>query len=166
MIDDPSDCPYGPVKAMSSSISFGACARVVVLVGILSSCSQNHEARDAKEFVEKYTNAWKRENVEAIVSMEYDMKKFDASRIPPGKEATLLNYTLENVTKRVEDDIKSKGFAYRLSSDLKYVSEQHHGDHVHVRVAQGAANADIVLVRDGELLKLFPYPSWFDRATP
>jgi hypothetical protein len=147
---------------MSSSISFRTVARVVVLIGVLSSCGHNDEARDAKEFVEKYTNAWKREDVGAIVSMEFDMKKFDVSRIPPGKELTLLNYSLEGVRKRVANDIESKGFAFLLSSDLKYVSEQDHGGHVHVRVARGAAKADIVLVRDGELLKLFPYPSWFE----
>jgi len=147
---------------MPFSISFASLARVAVLVGVLSSCGRNGEASDAREFVEKYTNAWKREDIDAVVSMEFDMKKFDASRIPPGKAPTLLNYSPENVRKRVEGDIESKGFSYRLSSDLTYVSEQNHGDHVHVRVAQGAAKADIVLIRDGEVLKLFPYPSWFE----
>jgi len=147
---------------MFRPFSLSSAARVAMLAVLLSSCGHKNEARDAREFVEKYTNAWKREDVDAILSLQFDMKKFDASRIPPGKEVALLDYSPEKERKRVEEDIKAKGFSYLLSSDLTYVSEQNHGDHIHVRVAQGAARTDIVLLRDGELLKIFPYPSWFD----
>lgn len=126
------------------------------------SCGPPREARTAEEFVELYASAWEREDVDAILSLEYDLSRFDASRIPPGKEVMIVNYRRENVRKKVENDIEGRGFGYRMNVGLKYVSSQAHGDHIHVRVAQGAANADILLLRDGEVLKLFPYPSWFD----
>jgi hypothetical protein len=129
---------------------------------LLVSCGQQHEARTAREFVERYTKAWQREDVDAIVAMKYDLKKFDIARIPQGKEGLLTDYTFGKEKAEVEADIRARGFVYRLSTDLTYVSEQDHGDHIHVRVAQGAARSDIVLVRDGEALKMFPYPSWFE----
>jgi hypothetical protein len=129
---------------------------------IAFSCGRHNEARTAKEFVEQYSAAWQREDVDAIVSMQYDLRRFDTSKIPPGKEAAIVEYGMEKERKRVEADIAARGFAYRAGANLSYVSEQDHGDHIHVRVAIGAARSEIVLVRDGELLKSFPYPSWFN----
>lgn len=140
-------------------------SRKVWLVPVLLvafSCGRQYEARTAKEFVERYSAAWQSEDADAIVSMHYDLRLFDASKIPPGKEAAVSNYSPEQERKNVEAGIAARGFAYRAGINLSYVSEQDHGNHIHVRVAIGAAKSDIVLVRDGELLKSFPYPSWFD----
>jgi len=129
---------------------------------VVLSCGRPHEARTAKEFVERYSSAWLREDVDVIVSMQYDLRRFDSSRIPPGKEAAVLKHNLENERKKVENEIARKGFAYRAGANLSYESERDHGDHIHVRVSVDVAKSDIVLIRDGGLLKIFPFPSWFN----
>jgi hypothetical protein len=134
----------------------------VTVAIVLASCGSDRRPQSAKEFVERFSAAWKSEDVDAILSMQYDLKKFDKTKIPLGKELQALEFIQEDKRARVAKDIAEKGFGYRAGSELEYVSEQEHGDHIHVRVTVGAARTDIVLLRDEGSLKMFPFPSWIN----
>jgi len=115
---------------------------------LLVSCGQQHEARTAREFVERYTKAWQREDVDAIVAMKYDLKKFDIARIPQERRSPDRIHVREG----------EGGSGGRYQGKGICVSPLHRSDvclragsrrSYPRRVAQGAARSDIVLVRDG-----------------
>jgi hypothetical protein len=138
---------------------FTSCFFALLLSGVLA-CSSNREARTAQEFVEQYSNAWKSEDVDAIVAMRSRKKLVDVELKPNMKKA-LEEASIADEKDEIEQSIKRRDFGYSSWSNTEYVSGKEHDDHVHVTVRVAGALSSIVLVREGEGLKIHPNPSFF-----
>jgi hypothetical protein len=133
---------------------------LALLICALSACSPAREARTPQEFVEEYSKAWKSGDVETILALRSQKKLVDVGLKPNMKEA-LDQASLDDEREEIEQSIKRRDFGYVSWSMTEFVSARDHEDHVHVDVRVGGANSAIVLVRDGELLKIHPDPSSF-----
>jgi hypothetical protein len=133
---------------------------LVLILCSLAACSSNREARTPGEFVEKYSKAWKDGDVDAIMAMRSHKKLVDVELGPNMKEA-LNQASVDDEREEIEASVKRHRFAYESWSMTEFVSAEDHGDHVHVNVRVGAANSSIVLVREGDLLRIHPHPSLF-----
>jgi hypothetical protein len=136
-----------------------SCFSALLLFGVLA-CSSNREARTAQEFVEQYSTAWKSKDVDAIVAMRSRKKLVDVE-LKPNMNKALEEASLADEKDEIEQSIKRRDFAYSSWSNTDYVSEKEHDDHVHVTVRVAGALSSIVLVREGERLKIHPNPSFF-----
>ena len=136
-----------------------SCFFALFLCGVLS-CSSNYEARTAQEFVEKYSKAWKSGDVDAIAAMRSRKKLVDVE-LKPNMNKALEEASLADEKDEIEQSIKRRDFGYSSWSNTEYVSEQEHENHIHVSVRVAGATSSIVLVREGEVLKIHPNPSFF-----
>jgi hypothetical protein len=141
---------------MKSSDVFSSA--LVLLVCAFSACSPTREARTPQEFVEQYSKAWKSGDVETIMALRLHKKLVDVELKPNMKEA-LDQASLADEREEIEQSIKRRDFGYVSWSMTEFVSARDHENHVHVDVRVGGANSAIVLVREGELLKIHPNPS-------
>jgi hypothetical protein len=135
------------------------CLFALLLSGVLA-CSLNREARTPQEFVEKYSKAWKNGDADVILAMRSRKKVVDVDLKPDMKKA-LESASLADEKDEIEQSIKRRDFAYLSWSNTEYVSHQDHEDHVHVSVRVAGVPSSIVLVREGEALKIHPNPSFF-----
>ncbi len=131
-----------------------------LLLFSVCACSSDREARTAQEFVKQYSEAWKSGDAHAILAMRSRMKLVDIDLKPEMKEA-LEEASLADEKDEIERSIKRRDFSYVSWSNTEYVSDQPHGDHIHVAVRVAGALSSIVLVREGEMLKIHPNPSFF-----
>jgi len=131
----------------------------LLVIGFLG-CSSNHEARTPREFIEKYSDAWQREDVDTILNMRV-RKKYPDLEIKPDLRKTIEEYWLGHEKEEIEQSIKRRDFSYTAWTKTTYVSEREHDDHIHVDVQIEGARSAVVLVRDGGLLKIHPNPSLF-----
>ena len=136
-----------------------SCFFALLLSGVLA-CSSHREARTAQEFVEKYSKAWKSGDVDAILAMRSRKKLVDIDLKPNMKKA-FEEASIGDEKDEIEQSIKRHDFAYVSWSNTEYVSEQEHEGHIHVTVRVAGAPSSIVLVREGEVLKIHPNPSSF-----
>lgn len=136
-----------------------SCLFTLLLSGVLA-CSSNNEARTARKFVEKYSNAWRSGDVDAILAMRSRTKLVDVD-LEPNMKKSLEEATTADEKDEIEQSIKRRDFGYLSWSNTEYVSEQEHEDHIHVSVRVTGVPSSIVLVREGEVLKIHPNPSFF-----
>jgi len=136
-----------------------SCFLALLLSGVLA-CSSNRDARTPQEFVERYSAAWRSGDVDAIVAMRSRKKLVDVE-LRPNMNKALEEASLADEKDEIEQSIKRRDFGYSSWSNTEYVSEKGHDDHVHVTVRVAGALSSIVLVREGEGLKIHPNPSFF-----
>jgi len=136
-----------------------SCFSALLLFGLLS-CSSNREARTPQEFVAKYSKAWKSGDVESILAMRSQKPLVDID-LKPEMKKELEDASLADEKEEIEQSIKRRDFAYLLWAEAAYVSHEDHQDHIHVSVSVGSAHSTIVLVREGDLLRIHPRPSLF-----
>jgi hypothetical protein len=130
-----------------------------LLLGALG-CSSNKEARTPQEFVAKYSKAWKSGDVETILAMRSHKPLVDID-LKPDMKKELEDASLADEKDEIEQSIKRHDFEYLAWSNTEYVSHQEHEDHIHVSVRVQDAASTIVLVREGEVLRIHPRPSLF-----
>jgi hypothetical protein len=136
-----------------------SCFIALLLSGVFA-CSSNREARTPQEFVEKYSKAWKSGDADVILAMRSRKRLVDVELKPEMKKA-LEEASLADEKDEIEQSIKRRDFAYVSWSNTEYVSHQDHEDHIHVSVQVSGVPSSIVLVREGEVLKVHPNPSFF-----
>ena len=136
-----------------------SCVFALLLSGVLA-CSSNREARTPQEFVEKYSKAWKNGDAETILAMRSRKKLVDVDLKPDMKKA-LEEASLTDEKDEIEQSIKRHDFECVSWTNTEYVSHREHEDHVHVSVEVAGVPSSIVLVREGEMLKIHPNPSIF-----
>jgi hypothetical protein len=135
------------------------CFLTLLLSGVLA-CSSNNVARTAQEFVDKYSHAWKSEDVDAILAMRSRKRLVDID-LEPNMKRSLEEASIADEKDEIEQSIKRRDFGYSSWSNTEYVSEKEDEDHVHVSVRVAGVPSSIVLVREGEALKIHPNPSFF-----
>jgi uncharacterized transporter YbjL len=130
---------------MRSLVDRGTALVFLGLSALVISCGAltDSGAKTAREFVEKYSEAYRTGNVSAIVKMTV-MEKGQSE---------------EQFREEVEKDVDSKGLGYVAWAHTSYVSEEDHGSYIHVEVEVQSARSSIVLVRQDDLLKIVQDPS-------
>ena len=116
---------------------------LLIIVPAMISCGVNQRVKTAQEFVEKYSEAYRRGDVDAITKMTV---------VDTGEAEKCFR-------KNVMHDITSQGFGYVAWTRTRYVSESDHGNSLHVNVEIDHARSLIVLVRKDNVLKIVQNPS-------
>ncbi len=130
---------------------------LAVLCFAAAGCSSHREPKTPREFIERYSAAWRDGDVDQILNMQKsgDSLRTDERPAP----SSLPNETaLQEAKDRIRESIARKDFSYLAWTNTSYVSEQEHEDHVHVNVRVDAAISEVVLVREGTALKIVNDP--------
>jgi len=132
---------------------------ILLLTGVLA-CSSSREPRTPREFVERYSQAWKSGDVDAILAMR-SRKPLVEVDLRPEMKKELEEASLADEKDEIGQSIKRRDFAYVSWSNTEFDSAEDHQGHVHVSVRVSGVPSTIVLVREGEMLKIHPRPSSF-----
>jgi hypothetical protein len=141
-------------------------AAAAILLGLLRRAARA-EARTAEEFIEKYVEAHRRGDVDAVLAMRVDPDPLASGAAAGGSSARLAGIDGELAAERrraLEESRDRRDLWWRTWERTRYVAETDHGDHIHVDIIAGAARSEVVLVRDRGLLKIYLHPSRFDHA--
>ena len=129
---------------------------------LLAGCGVKTDCTTAQDFIKSYSQAYRDGNVQAILKMRTGTGLLEKLTIDPVLKEELRNYDLEKEKAELEKGLKEDDMWVRAWKNTGYRSEQDHGDHIHVNVAVDGIPSAVVLVRDGDFLRIHPRPSWFD----
>lgn len=132
-----------------------------MLAASIMSCSST-KATTAMEFVKKHSKAYYFRDAKAVAGMTLCAEDMDKISLPDKIEEELSDFKRDSLAKSLEQDMKRNDMWSKAWEDTRYISEQDHGDHIHVEVKVGYAYSAIVLVRVGKYLKIAPNPSSFE----
>jgi hypothetical protein len=136
----------------------------IILLGsvltFFSACSSPEGARTPEEFVRAYSAAWDDQDIEAILNMRV-RKTFVDRSVPEDLTIPVEEYWYRLEQEEVQTSIERKDMFARAWATTRYDRHREHGDHIHVDVLVNGAGSSIVLIRDGEFLKIHPDPSSF-----
>ena len=119
--------------------------------------------KTAREFVEVYSSAWKRGNVDKIMRMQYL-----GEDLPVGAQAS---EAADKMAKKLKEDMAKAEIRRDLDSNnifgqawkkTKYLDEAQFDGYTCVKVNAAGGISQIVLRKDGESLKIVPNPSDYD----
>jgi len=127
----------------------------------LLGCSST-KATTSEEFVKKHARAYYFRDAKAVAAMTLCSEDLDKIALPAKVELELSDFKRDSLAKSLKQDMKRDDMWTKAWEDTKYISEQDHGDHIHVEVKVGYAYSNIVLVRVGKYLKIAPNPSAFE----
>ena len=120
-------------------------------------CTSDRGATTPREFVEKYSKAWQQEDVATILSMQQKEESILSDSSAALKKLQEGASSAEE-TAEVEQSISRRDFAYIAWTHTVYAGDRVHDDHIHVDVMVDDARSEVVLVREGEFLKLPKHP--------
>lgn len=129
---------------------------------LLAGCGVRTDCTTAKEFIKSYSQAYRDKNVQAIMKMKAGTGVLEKMDIDPALKEELREYSLEKETEELAQGFMQDDMWVRAWKNTEYRSERDHGDHIHVEVTVDGIPTAVVLVRDGEFLRIHPRPSWFD----
>ena len=150
-------------SAAGSAILIASVVLIILAVsaGIVLVRKNRREATTARDFIEKYSAAYDREDVDTILKMR-------ARPTAPDQDGVDLESkehpaeSLEKEREELERDIERRGFEYQAWKKTRYAGERVHGNHIHVDLEIAGARTEVVLVHEGEILKIRTDPSRFD----
>jgi len=132
-----------------------------IALAAASACSPPM-ATTAEEFVRKHSKAYYYRDAKAAAGMTLCAEDLEKVSLPARIELEVAETKRDTLQAELQRQMKGDDVWVRAWEDTRYVSEQDHGDHVHVSVKVGYANSSIVLVRIGKHLKIAPNPSSFE----
>jgi hypothetical protein len=136
-------------------------ACLLAAIAAICACSST-KADTAEEFVKKHAKANYFRDAEAAAGMTLCAEDLEKVSLPARVELEVAETKRDTLKAELQRQMKSDDVWVKAWEDTRYVSEQDHGDHVHVSVKVGYANSSIVLVRVGKHLKIAPNPSSFE----
>lgn len=136
----------------------------LLLIGLMSfaGCGVKTDCTTAREFVKSYSQAYRDGNAKAVIKMMAPVGIIESMDIDPALKEELRDYNLEKERADLEQGFKNGDMWVTAWKNTEYKSERGHGDHIHVEVLVNGIPSSVVLVRDGEFLRIHPRPSWFD----
>jgi len=139
----------------------------VVVLGIAlaaAACGGPPAPRTPEEFIEVYRQAYRDKDVDTIMALQYDPDYAAKAGVSEALAKSIGAYNLAEDRERIEREIATKSQWALAWETTTYVSDRPHGDHIHVTVkARDLPPMElVVLVRDGETLKIHPRPSAID----
>lgn len=129
---------------------------------LLAGCGVKTDCTTAQEFVKSYSQAYRDGNVNAVIKMMAPIGVIEKMDIDPALKEELRDYNLEKEKADLEQGFKNGDMWITAWKNTEYKGEREHGDHIHVEVLVNGIPSSIVLVRDGDFLRIHPRPSWFD----
>lgn len=129
---------------------------------LFSGCGAKTDCTTAKEFIKSYSKAYQNGDAKAILKMRAGIGILEKLEMDPALKEEILNYDLEKEKEELEKSLKDDDMWVRAWKNTEYRSEREHGDHIHVEVTVQGIPSAVVLVRDGEFLRIHPRPSMFD----
>jgi hypothetical protein len=135
---------------------------VLLTTLLLIGCGVKTDCTTAQDFIKSYSQAYRNGDANAIMKMRAGIGLLEKMDIDPVLKEELRNYNLEQERKELEEGLKQDGMWIRAWKNTVCAGEKDHGDHIHVNVTVDGIPSAVVLVRDGEFLRIHPRPSWFD----
>ena len=127
---------------------------LVVVSGIMLVRKNRREATTAREFIEKYSAAYDREDVDTILKMRAKRAARRDAGVDPDSRKAMAEYSEDKEREEVEQDISRRGFEYQAWKRARYVGERADGGHLRVEIEIEGARTEVVLVREGDILKI------------
>lgn len=121
----------------------GLLGAVVVHLGCMSPSSL---PQTGKEFIHKYSRAYERGDVSALLDM---------TQLQKGQGTDALKASIAN-------EISHQGFEYVAWTHTRYLSEEDRGKYIKVGVRVDEAVSSIILVRTADGLKVSQYPEAYE----
>jgi len=141
---------------MKKYLSFFSMALMLLGCGVKTDCTT------AEQFIKSYSRAYQNGDAKAILKMRTGTGLLEKLTIDSALKEELREYSLEKEKAELEQGLKDDDMWVRAWKSTEYRSERDHGDHIHVDVTVDGIPSAVVLVRDGEFLRIHPRPSWFD----
>jgi hypothetical protein len=135
---------------------------VLLAALLLSGCGIKTDCTTAPDFIRTYSQAYRNGNVQAIMKMRAGTGLLEKITTDPVLQEELKEYARDKEEEELEQGFKNDDLWVTAWKNTEYKSEQDHGDHIRVEVLVNGIPSSVVLVRDGEFLRIHPRPSWFD----
>jgi ketosteroid isomerase-like protein len=139
-------------------------AFALVLAITLTGCGGPPAPKTAEEFIDAYRQAYRDQDVDTIMALQFDPQYAARAGVSEALARTIGEFNAAVERERIEREIATKSQWALAWETTTYVSERPHGDHLHVtvRIRDVPPMELVVLVRDGETLKIHPRPSAVD----
>ncbi|MDQ7797606.1 MAG: hypothetical protein RDU76_01510 [Candidatus Edwardsbacteria bacterium] len=137
-------------------------ALLFIGLAALAGCGVRTDCPTAQEFIKSYSQAYRNGDAKAIIKMRAGIGLLEKLGIDPALREQIADYTLEKEQQDLEESLERDDLWARAWKDTEYKSQKDHGDHIHVGVLVNGIPSAVVLVREGEFLRIHPRPSWFD----
>ena len=134
----------------------------VIVFGFIAVRNSRSRAKTPREFVEKYSDAFKRKSAGDVLKLTADPRNHLIEGIPDELKKAILKYNAEKDREELKKQFKEEDMFYRAWCMTSFYEERPHGDHIHVTVDVQGAKADIILVSEEGYLKIHPFPGIFD----
>jgi hypothetical protein len=135
---------------------------VLLAALLLAGCGVKTECTTAQEFIKSYSQAHRNGDSKSILKMQAGIGILEKLEMDPALKEELLNYDREREREELEKGLKDDDMWIRAWKNTEYRGERDCGDHIHVDVAVNGIASALVLVRDGEFLRIHPRPSMFN----
>lgn len=129
---------------------------------LLAGCGVKTDCTTARDFIKSYARAHQKGYVQAIIKMKAPLGLLEGMDIDPALKEELDGYSLDQEREDLEQGFRDGDRWLTAWKNTEYKSEQDHGDYLRVEVLVGGHPSSVVLVRDGEFLRIHPRPSWFN----
>jgi hypothetical protein len=140
-----------------------ACARTLIAGAIAlaaAACDRSASApQTASEFIEAYTAAYRAQDADRIMALRYDLELARKAGVSEDLAEAISGYSRVRDREALEQSLRTNDTWAQAWVATTLESERRHGDHIHVTVNVRGATTEIVLVRDGGMLKIHPRPS-------
>lgn len=134
----------------------------VMVFGFIAVRNGRSRAKTPREFVEKYSDAFKRKSAGDVLKLTADPRAGLLEGIPEDLKKEILRYSAEKDREELKKQFEEEDMFYRAWCMTSFYEERPHGDHIHVTVDVQGAKADIILVTEDGYLKIHPFPGIFD----
>lgn len=134
----------------------------VIVFGFIAVRNGRSRAKTPREFVEKYSDAFKRKSAGDVLKLTADPRIHLLEGIPQDLKKAILKYNAEKDRENLKKQFKEEDMFYRAWCVTSFYKERPHGDHIHVTVDVQGAKAEIILVSEDGYLKVHPFPGIFD----
>ena len=126
-----------------------------------AACGGPPSPRTAEEFIDAYAAAYRDKDADTIMALNYDPGLAQKAGVRADLAQGIDGYTREQERERIEQGLATDSQFVMAWASTRYVSERPHGDHTHVtvKIRDVPPMELVVLVRDGQTLKIHPRPS-------
>jgi hypothetical protein len=119
-------------------------------------------ATPAKDFIEQYSAAWKKGDVEKIMSMKDTNPSALATDTSEGMKRMVAAYNKDRDREQIAKDIETKSVRWQIWSDAKYAYQKDFPDHITVFInAKGVMSSQALVPQKDGTLKITDYPGLF-----
>ncbi len=139
----------------------------IVALGIVlgaAACGGPPAPKTAEAFIDAYRQAYRDKDVDTIMALQFDPQYAARAGVSEALARTIGEFNAAVERERIEREIATKNQWALAWETTTFVSERAHADHIHVtvKIRDLPPMELVVLVRDGEVLKIHPRPSAVD----